>query len=96
MSGVNRSALEAMLADRPDLSSSAFVIQVALARTLASELDRQAAESDGDGMNAALVGRYIEAVGGLTKRDDDDAADPIGDLLAKILDAPKTGATKQG
>ena len=91
MSGVNRSALEAMLADRPDLSSSAFVIQVALARTLASELDRQSDEADGDGMNAALVGRYIEAVGGLTERDDD--ADPIGDVLAKILNETTAGAS---
>ena len=84
-----------MLADRPDLSSSAFVVPVALTRTLADELDRQSTEAGSDGMNAALVGRYIEAIGGLSERDV-DGPDPIEDLLTKILNSGETGAAEQG
>ncbi len=85
----NGEALEVLIAGRDDVPPHLAV----LATMLADELDRQVAV--GEGLNAALVGRYVEALGVLTV-DDDDGADPIGDLLAKILNESPTGATQQG
>jgi len=82
--GPNREAVEAVIAELSD----APVVGCALARTLASEIDLQAADPDVE-MNAALVGRYIEVIGGLASDDIDDPADPIGDVLSKILDEAK-------
>ena len=54
-----------------------------MARTLAGELDRQAAA--GEGVNAALVREYATVLGALTS--DEEEADPVGDLLREIFDA---------
>ncbi len=85
----NREALEALIAGRVDVPPHTKT----LALMLADELDRQVAV--GEGLNAALVGRYVEALGVLTV-DYDDGADPIGDLLAQILNESSTGAAQQG
>ncbi len=82
--GTNREALEALIADLDDVPPHVVV----LASMLADELDRQVAV--GEGLNAALVGRYVEALGVLTV--DDDDGDPIADLFAKILDETPTVA----
>ncbi len=90
--GSNRAALEADIVAR-EVSASPML---ELCRTLADELDRQAGDARGgglDGMNAALVGRYLEAIGGLVVDDVGDGNDPIGDVLAQILDTAPTGAT---
>ncbi len=87
--GPNREALEGLIGSLVDVPLHTKT----LASMLADELDRQVAV--GEGLNAALVGRYVEALGVLTVDDDDDA-DPIGALLAQILDEAETGATKQG
>lgn len=68
--------------------------EVALARSIAVELDRQA--GSGDGINAALVRQYRETLEALTG-DDDDGPDPIESVLAKIFDeAPAGAADKAG
>lgn len=67
----------------------AYVVAVALARALADELDRQT--ESGDGVNAALVARFQDCTNGILYAQQE--ADPIGDLLASILDQEATGKT---
>lgn len=87
--GPNRRALMVLIDCRDDVPAWATT----LAAMLADELDRQVVV--GDGLNAALVGRYVEVLGVLTVDDDGDA-DPIGDLLAQILDSAPPGAVDAG
>ena len=66
--------------------------QVALA-----ELGRHIADRiDADGpRNAALVKNYADLLGELAAGvEDDDGADPIGDVLARILNEASPGAPK--
>ncbi len=86
--GPNRGALEGLIGSLVDVPLHSKT----LAQMLADELDRQVAV--GEGLNAALVGRYVETLGVLTV--DDDDGDPIADLFAKILDETPTDAAQQG
>ena len=77
-----RQSLEDVIAAHAELTPR-LVALVTLARAVADELD------GGQTANAALVKQYRDLLEGLAV--DDDTADPIGDLLAKLRDAAPTG-----
>lgn len=78
----NREAFDELVSAAGDSSP----VLVALGRTIADELDRQARL--GEGMNAQLVQRYMDVIGGVADVDDSDPADA---LLRKILDEASAG-----
>ena len=71
-----RRTLEDLVATLGDLSPHQVAV-VTVARAVADELD------GGQTSNAALVKQYRDLLGGLVV--DDDRADPIEDLLTRIL-----------
>lgn len=84
-----RSTFELLVESLGELSPH----QVAVA-----ELGRHIADRiDADGpRNAALVKNYADLLGELAEGvDDDDGADPIGDVLTRILNSSPSGAAEQ-
>ena len=81
-----RQSLEALVAELGVLSALESAV-VTLARAVADELD------GGQTSNAALVKQFRDLLEALNR--DDDSADPIGEVLTRILDSATAGTTKR-